>query len=675
MMLMMFSGFLVAGITHFGLAQEYPEQYYQYYSFRISGYILDSDGNGIAGAMIIFNVPEIVPAVLSDSSGYYEIIAPVGTYHVNVWPPFDSHYISYDEPALAVRSNINKNITLTSGYKISGYITDSSGAPIVKAVVSMDNFFCGWYSKYSGRYFVTAPAGTYTLRARPANGPQDVSDFYPYCEYNVVVNGNLAKNITVETPTSTKSPEPAEPVNPELMAWWKLNEGAGTVVTDSSGNNYQGTIHGASWLNYQDRSSLNFDGASDYVSLPSMDLTNLDSLTVVAWINSDLTEVGFIAYQGNGGEFEMGNGDLGQYTQHLNINSTYASFNVKLSDYNWYRVQSSFPMKPDVWHQIVGVWEKGVSVRVYVDGALAGENDNISAEHLYNPGSSYPSSLGIYSQDQWDQRDFFKGQISNVMVFNKALTLQEINDLYDDVPLPTLPRPTLDVSCKSSASYSGFNVEIEGSLTLNGTAVPDAPILLSYSVNGGKSWEDLTLVYTDSDGCYSATWLPWVTGNYLIKATYEGDVDRLGTSEIVNFAVADFTEKNTLFSVSSNSTVTSLEFNNTTSGISFTVTGPSGTKGYVECAIAKSLVSNAENIKLFLDGSQLNYEITSNADSWLIYVTYAHSSHQISINLPTNTDETQPPSKEYWTWVGEAIIIALICVSPLVYYRKRKHRN
>jgi hypothetical protein len=197
-MLMIFSGFLVSGITRFGLAQYNPAQYY---SFRISGYILDSDGHGIAGAMIIFCVPEIVPAVLSDSSGYYVIYAPVGTYHVNVWPPFDSNYISYDEPVFAVRSDITKNITLTLGYRVSGYITDSSGAPIVKAVVSMDNFFCGWYSKYSGRYFVTAPAGTYTLRAKPAVGPQGVTDFRPYSEYNVVVDGDLEKDFTVKTHT------------------------------------------------------------------------------------------------------------------------------------------------------------------------------------------------------------------------------------------------------------------------------------------------------------------------------------------------------------------------------------------------------------------------------------------------------------------------------------------
>ena len=167
--------------------------------FSISGYILDSDGNGVAGANIIFNVPDIVPSVYSDASGYYLISAPAGTYHVNVWPPFDSNYIYYDEPAFVVDSDVTKNITLNSGYKVSGYITDLSGAPVVKAVVSLNNFLCGWYSTYSGYYFVTAPAGTYTLNARPANGPQDVTDFSPYSESNVIVNSNFEKNITVNS--------------------------------------------------------------------------------------------------------------------------------------------------------------------------------------------------------------------------------------------------------------------------------------------------------------------------------------------------------------------------------------------------------------------------------------------------------------------------------------------
>ncbi|MBN1357864.1 PQQ-binding-like beta-propeller repeat protein, partial [Candidatus Bathyarchaeota archaeon] len=193
-------GAVFVNVIHVDAAQGSGES-----SFNISGYILDSDGNGVAGANIIFNVPDIVPSVYSDASGYYLISAPAGTYHVNVWPPFDSNYIYYDEPAFVVDSDVTKNITQNSGYKVSGYITDLSGTPVVKAVVSLNNFLCGWYSTYSGYYFVTAPAGTYTLNARPANGPQDVTDFSPYSESNIVVNSNFEKNITVNsllTPSS-----------------------------------------------------------------------------------------------------------------------------------------------------------------------------------------------------------------------------------------------------------------------------------------------------------------------------------------------------------------------------------------------------------------------------------------------------------------------------------------
>ena len=62
---------------------------------KISGYVLDSNGSGIAGDSVIFNVPTTVPSVTTDSSGYYQTSGPAGTYHMNVWPPFDSSYISY----------------------------------------------------------------------------------------------------------------------------------------------------------------------------------------------------------------------------------------------------------------------------------------------------------------------------------------------------------------------------------------------------------------------------------------------------------------------------------------------------------------------------------------------------------------------------------------------------
>jgi hypothetical protein len=86
-----------------------------------------------------------------------------------------------------------------------------------------------------------------------------------------------------------------------------------------------------------------------------------------------------------------------------------------------------------------------------------------------------------------------------------------------------------------------------------------------------------------------------------------------------------------VFLVESNSTVTALAFNSTSSEFSFTVSGSSGTTGYVKTTIAKNLTTNPENIKVYLDDNQLNYTVTSNVDSWQLTFNYHHSTHTISI--------------------------------------------
>ncbi|MFZ7137654.1 MAG: hypothetical protein ACOWW1_04460 [archaeon] len=230
----------------------------------------------------------------------------------------------------------------------------------------------------------------------------------------------------------------------------------------------------------------------------------------------------------------------------------------------------------------------------------------------------------------------------------------------------------LTVSCKGSASISDFSTQIEGHISVDGKGIPDAPIKLRYSVNGGKTWNDLTYVYSDSNGYYSAIWLPSVTGNYLVVANYEGKDTILGTSsEIANFAVTNFAEKNTLFSISSNSTVSSLEFNSTSLDLNFIVSGPEKTKGYVECTIAKSLVSDPENIKLFLDGNQLTYELTSKEAVWILSFTYTHSSHRININLPVNAQAPIATNNLYGD-VALTFTIILGCIILVRYLWKNK---
>ena len=205
------------------------------------------------------------------------------------------------------------------------------------------------------------------------------------------------------------------------------------------------------------------------------------------------------------------------------------------------------------------------------------------------------------------------------------------------IPTPTpipLPQPTLIVSCVSSTSYSRFNVEINGNLYFNGTHISSAPILLSYSVSGGTSWQALTLVNTSLDGSFSAEWLPSVTGNYLINATYAGNSAYSSVSAMVNLVIAPFTSQsdNDVFSVASNATVSALAFNSTGNLLTFTVSGPSGT-AYVDTYIAKSLIGDISTLQVYLDGNQINYTATSQGNSWLIYLTFGLSTHTVIMNL------------------------------------------
>jgi hypothetical protein len=197
-------------------------------TYKISGYVLDSNGHGIPGADVILNVPSVVPGVHTDNSGYYQTSGPSGTYHMNVWPPFDSNYVDYDQPSFAVASDLTKNVTLPTGYKVSGYISDSSGAPVVGTCVFLNGYGSGWFSTSAGYYFVAVPAGTYTIDAHPRVGTyQGPTTIFPtYNEYNFVVNSDTTKNITVRNSSPTPTSTATDSTRFEISGY----------VTDTNGN-------------------------------------------------------------------------------------------------------------------------------------------------------------------------------------------------------------------------------------------------------------------------------------------------------------------------------------------------------------------------------------------------------------------------------------------------------
>jgi len=132
-------------------------------------------------------------------------------------------------------------------------------------------------------------------------------------------------------------------------------------------------------------------------------------------------------------------------------------------------------------------------------------------------------------------------------------------------------------------------------------------------------------------------------------------------------------DSNNYFSVESNSTITELFFNSTSSELSFTVTGPSNTTGYVRYKIAKSLLSSIQNVKVFLDGNQLDVIFTSDEDSWHLFFTYTHSSHKVIISLAKETGTIFGIDPIIWVIALVAICVPLIAV--VVFWRRKQKLN
>jgi hypothetical protein len=165
---------------------------------------------------------------------------------------------------------------------------------------------------------------------------------------------------------------------------------------------------------------------------------------------------------------------------------------------------------------------------------------------------------------------------------------------------------------------------------------------------------------TDSNGFYSASWIPTATGKFAIKAEWEGNETYAGASAIKNISVTR--SESSLFFAESNSTLSSLSFNSTSKEISFTVSGPSGTTGYVKLLISKTLIGNLSGFTVSIDGRQVEFTVASTGDFQSLYFEYSHSTHNVNIKLPS----ASVPEFPYWT-----ILLLLLAATVSIFISKK----
>jgi hypothetical protein len=195
-------------------------------------------------------------------------------------------------------------------------------------------------------------------------------------------------------------------------------------------------------------------------------------------------------------------------------------------------------------------------------------------------------------------------------------------------------------------------------------------VTLSYSLAGNDFIVPIGSDTTDSAGQYSIQWASAATGTFTLTAQWVGDSNYKLAGNSTTFNFLPYQSQN-VFMVESNSTVTALAFNSTSSELAFSVSGPYGSAGYVKVTIARTLCANPQDIKVFLDGNQLNYVVSSNGDSWQLIFSYHHSTHQVSISLASSDASNGLLGVSYLMWAGIAIAIALCVIVLGLLIRKK----
>ena len=271
---------------------------------------------------------------------------------------------------------------------------------------------------------------------------------------------------------------------------------------------------------------------------------------------------------------------------------------------------------------------------------------------------------------------------------NVQIDWVKINSI--DSPL-TPNKPDLTVSLSASTSIIGFTVEIKGSLTYNNFPVPSIPVRLYYRpINESNYnptdesnflpipanetyesiWNEIPSVITASDGSFSTKWMPPAIGNYIVKATsWHSRWESVNATVESSLSVIPYLGQVT-FSVSSNSLLSGLSFNSNTRELSFVVSGPSGTNGTVDVHIAKSIIEDISTLKVYIDGKQVDYTVTSKDDSWIVHVTYEHSTHRLVAQLDSMSNTLNPTLST--PLIVAAIVGVIAVIFAGIFMRKRK---
>ena len=266
--------------------------------------------------------------------------------------------------------------------------------------------------------------------------------------YNRALTGNDVNELYY---TGSPASEPTfTPAPNSLVAWYEFNGD----VSDSSVNGYDATFLGGT-PTYQANpplgQALDLNGSNDFVTRSDYGLPSGSSArTISLWVNPENSAA-------EGYLLNWGTNTFNQKTALFLLDgSDIARFSFWGTD-----VDTTNPIPQNTWTHIVGIYDGGTALQLYVNGIPDNSATLAQAANTVLGGSL---DIGRYT-GTWGH---FNGSIDDVRIYNYKLTPAEIQALCDAGPCPAstgniIVNATLDGNPWPSSGTGAINYTLTGS--------------------------------------------------------------------------------------------------------------------------------------------------------------------------------------------------------------------
>ena len=204
----------------------------------------------------------------------------------------------------------------------------------------------------------------------------------------------------------------------ELIGYWNLDEGSGNIAHDSSGNENDGVVTGAQWVDGISSSALRFTDRNTYVTFPFPSaLSGNTEFTVSMWVHIEAWPTAQYAYIILFGDYEAGRA----FHVLLDNDGSIAprgTVRANFWDPPTPHVYTKNTFNTGVWYNWVFVYDK-TKIRMYQNGTFL-ENMELDSPASVNLDASGTMTLSSPSGQAYN------GVIDEVKIFDYARSEEQI---------------------------------------------------------------------------------------------------------------------------------------------------------------------------------------------------------------------------------------------------------